>query len=102
MTPSDLIDDLKSRINPAYAHQLGTESYERRMCVEALEALQNENAELRAALYDEQYGITATLRNDEMEQLKAIEQAAQTLCKVKGRHHTEIAMKRLMDLCQTS
>lgn len=50
MTPSDLIDDLKSRINPAYAHQIGTESYERRLCVEALEALIAENDELRAEI----------------------------------------------------
>lgn len=42
MTPQDLIDDLRSRINPAYAAQLGTESYERRMCAEALEALISE------------------------------------------------------------
>ena len=39
MTVNDLIDDLRSRINPAYAATLGTESYERRMCAEALEAL---------------------------------------------------------------
>lgn len=49
MTPSDLIDDLKSRINPAYANQIGTESYERRLCVEALEALVVERDELLAA-----------------------------------------------------
>lgn len=47
MTPSDLIDDLRSRINPAYANQIGTESYERRLCVEALEELIAENDELR-------------------------------------------------------
>ncbi len=34
-----LIDDLRSRINPAYAAQKGTESYERRICVEALEKM---------------------------------------------------------------
>jgi len=38
----DLIDDLRSRINPAYAAQLGTESYERRLCAEALDALISE------------------------------------------------------------
>ncbi len=32
-----LIDDLRSRINPVYSAQKGTESYERRICVEALE-----------------------------------------------------------------
>ena len=34
-----LIDDLRDRINPIYASMLGTESYERRLCVEALEDL---------------------------------------------------------------
>lgn len=38
-SPESLIDDLRSRINPAYATQYGTESYERRVCAEALEAL---------------------------------------------------------------
>jgi len=47
MTPTDLIADLRSRINPAYAHQLGTESYERRICVEVLEELLDEIARLR-------------------------------------------------------
>ena len=47
MTPNDLIDDLRSRINPAYAAQLGTESYERRLCAEAIEALIAENDTLR-------------------------------------------------------
>ena len=43
MTPRDLIDDLRSRINPAYAAQIGTESYERQLCAEALEALISEH-----------------------------------------------------------
>lgn len=47
MTPQDLIDELRSRINPAYATQLGTESYERRLCAEALEALIAERDMLR-------------------------------------------------------
>jgi hypothetical protein len=34
-----LAADLRSRINPAYATQLGTESYERRLCAEAIEGL---------------------------------------------------------------
>ena len=42
MTPRDLIDDLRSRINPAYAATIGTESYERRLCAEALEAQADE------------------------------------------------------------
>lgn len=48
MTPRDLIDDLRSRINPAYASQVGTESWERRLCVEALEAQAGEIEQLRA------------------------------------------------------
>ena len=47
MTPADLIDDLRSRINPAYAAQLGTESYERRLCAEALEQQKEEIEKLR-------------------------------------------------------
>jgi len=39
MNPRELINDLKSRINPAYSFQSGTESYERRLCVEAIESL---------------------------------------------------------------
>ena len=46
MTPSDLIDDLRSRINPAYANQRGTESYERKLCVEALDSLIAKNDRL--------------------------------------------------------
>lgn len=50
MTPQDLIDDLRSRINPAYAAQIGTESYERRLCAEALEAQADEIERLNDAL----------------------------------------------------
>lgn len=39
MNPSDLASDLRRRINPAYSNMRNTESYERRMCVEAIEAL---------------------------------------------------------------
>lgn len=37
MTPEDLIADLRSRINPAYANQIGTESWVRKLCADALE-----------------------------------------------------------------
>lgn len=46
MTHEELIADLRSRINPAYAAQRGTESYERRLCVEALEAQHDEICQL--------------------------------------------------------
>jgi hypothetical protein len=45
---------LRSRINPTYATHIGTESYERRICVEALEAQQAEIAALQKKL-DEYY-----------------------------------------------
>lgn len=47
MRITDLIADLRSRINPAYARTIGTESYERRMCVEAMESQQAEIERLR-------------------------------------------------------
>lgn len=50
MTTQDLIHDIRSRINPAYACQPGTESYERRLCAEALEAQAAEIERLRGAL----------------------------------------------------
>jgi hypothetical protein len=40
MDYTQLAEDLRQRINPAYAAQLGTESSERRLCAEAIEALQ--------------------------------------------------------------
>lgn len=49
MSIDDLIADLRSRINPAYADVLGTESYVLRLCVEALAAQQAEIERLRAA-----------------------------------------------------
>ena len=48
MTPEDLIADLRSRINPAYANQIGTESWERKLCADALEAQADEIERLKA------------------------------------------------------
>lgn len=45
-----LAADLRQRINPAYAAQRGTESYERLECAEAIEELIALNAELLSAL----------------------------------------------------
>lgn len=47
MTINNLISDLRSRINPEYATYPGTESYERRLCAEAIEKLLAEREELR-------------------------------------------------------
>lgn len=44
------LDDLKSRINPGYAHTKGTESCERRLCVERIEQQAARIAELSASL----------------------------------------------------
>jgi len=47
MITNELVVDLRSRINPAYADQIGTESHERRLCAEAIEALLAENEALK-------------------------------------------------------
>lgn len=47
MNPSELAADLRSHINPAYAAQLGTESYERRLCAEVIEGLTEELASIK-------------------------------------------------------
>ena len=39
MNIEELITDLRSRVNPQYYDQVGTESYERHQCVMALESL---------------------------------------------------------------
>lgn len=39
MTLKTLVDDLRSRINPAYAATHGTESHERMICADAIEKL---------------------------------------------------------------
>ena len=47
MTPEDLISDLRTRIVPMYARRIGTESWERKRCADALEALVRERDRLR-------------------------------------------------------
>ena len=37
MTTQELIELLRSRINPAYTTQIGTESHERALCIDALQ-----------------------------------------------------------------
>ena len=48
--PRQLAAELRDRINPAYAHVLGTESYERGVCVEVIESQAARIADLEAAL----------------------------------------------------
>ena len=50
MDYQELIDDLKGRINPQYVDCMGTESYERKQCLEAIESLLAENERLNAEL----------------------------------------------------
>ena len=50
MTPRDLIDDLRSRIDPTYDAMLGTVSYERRICADALEVQADEIERLNMEL----------------------------------------------------
>lgn len=63
----DLIDSLRSRINPAYAAQMGTESHERRLCVEALEKLLADSRRyqwLRARIPGGTYRIIGVIYSD--------------------------------------
>lgn len=46
----ELLADLRSRINPAYQDVRGTESYERKQCADAIEALQKEVSALDVLL----------------------------------------------------
>lgn len=87
-----LIADLRSRINPAYATQPGTESYERRLCAEAIEALVQERDGLRIELADANDGIkqfayerdkAIRMRNEaeaELAEIKAQEPVAWLCC----------------------
>ena len=50
MTPAELAADLRTRINPVYADQLGTESYERRICADVIFQLLKERDALRKVL----------------------------------------------------
>ena len=50
MDYQELIDDLKGRINPQYVDCIGTESYERKQCLDAIESLLAENARLKVEL----------------------------------------------------
>ena len=47
MNINELITDLRARVNPQYYDQIGTESYERQQCVDALEYLARENERLK-------------------------------------------------------
>jgi mannose/fructose-specific phosphotransferase system component IIA len=47
---SELVAELRSKINPAYADQIGTESHERKRCADAIEALDLEVLRLKELL----------------------------------------------------
>lgn len=78
MTPQDLIRDLRSRINPAYADQRGTESHERKVCADAMEMLVKERDEARLEILN-------------LRELIVKVHAA------KGRYHSQQAMCDLYD-----
>jgi hypothetical protein len=50
MTPEYLIEDLRSRIDSRYAKRIGTESWERKRCADALESLVRDRDRMREAL----------------------------------------------------
>lgn len=47
MTDEDFLDDMRARINPAYADHIGTESWERRRALEIIDRLTGEVEALR-------------------------------------------------------
>lgn len=50
MSPEDLMHDLRSRINPRCAKVIGTESYERKQCADAIQLLIEHRENLIAEL----------------------------------------------------
>lgn len=50
MDYQELIDDLRCRINHQYVDCMGTESYERKQCLDAIESILAENERLNAEL----------------------------------------------------
>lgn len=85
MNHQELIDDLKGRINPQYVDCIGTESYERKQCLDAIESLLAENERLNAELaVTEQtmreYQELAAKRLEEIEWLKTLEEFALKVC----------------------
>ena len=65
----DQLDEIRSRINPQYAGQRGTESFERKMLTDEIEALRTANATLRKALI--YHGEEAAKLIDEVERNRA-------------------------------
>ena len=101
MSPQDLAADLRSRINPAYASQIGTESYERRLCAEAIEAFMARREE----------GDQLILRLTE-ERAEAMAQRDELLALVNGFHRKletyrnvysgDKELRRLLSECETA
>ena len=89
MSPQDLVDDLRRRINPAYANTLGTESHERRICADAIEGLLTQlAAERERADYAwRNANVIEKARQEEMAKRDLLQAEVATL-----RHHlTELA-----------
>lgn len=89
--PRQLAAELRGRINPVYANQIGTESHERRLCAEAIESLLAQVAgheavrdELLAALDLIASGLDADGRTlDGMTKAAAVRIARAAIAKVK-------------------
>jgi hypothetical protein len=76
---AELIADLRERINPAYADQRGTESYERKQCADALEAADKRIAELerKMAVAQEALEVATTYSMLEIDRKIIVEALAQ-------------------------
>jgi hypothetical protein len=70
---SDIVERLRDQGRDAFAKQYSLGMF--KLCAEAadeIEGLRRDVFVLQQALYDEQDGITATLRADELERLQAL------------------------------
>ncbi len=109
MSPRDLIDELRSRINPAYSNQIGTGSHERRMCADALEALLSEIERKDDALrqiknWSEAYPLSVFPEPDFKRAAAALKDAGMTLDAISASNmrHVLNGIKDIVDAGLTS
>jgi hypothetical protein len=86
MTNKELIAQLRERIDPYYAVQRGTESYERKLCADALEAADKRIAELE--IFKTAYLEQVELHNKTLSELREAERKL------------AIALDALEELCE--
>lgn len=76
------LDEVKSRINPAYANSVGTESYERRLLVEEIESLRTQLAEANEVIRVAKDALKWLSENGPDDAYDMREEASQTLANI--------------------